>query len=83
MPDSHKWLPMRKPTREAGATRRPSRSGRSPRADAGASRPTGPRGSYPAHAHSEVWTLGDLMDYAREQGYSIELTKLTDEVRRG
>jgi len=27
--------------------------------------------------------MGDLMDYAREQGYSIELTKLTEEVRRG
>jgi len=40
-------------------------------------------GSTPAQAHAEVWTIGDLMDYAREQGYTFELTRLSEEVRRG
>ena len=83
MPDSPKWLPMRKPTHADGATRRPSRSDKSPRADAGASRRSAPRGSSPAPAHSEVWTMGDLMDYAAEMGFTVELTRLSEEVRRG
>jgi len=29
-------------------------------------------------AHSEIWTIDDLIEYAKSQGYNIEITKLTE-----
>jgi hypothetical protein len=29
-------------------------------------------------AHSEIWTIDDLIEYAREQGFTLEITKLTE-----
>ena len=28
--------------------------------------------------HSEIWTIDDLIKYAREQGFTVEITKLTE-----
>ena len=27
-------------------------------------------------AHSEIWTIDDLIEYAKSQGYNIEITNL-------
>jgi hypothetical protein len=29
-------------------------------------------------SHTEIWTIDDLIEYARENGFSLEITKLTD-----
>jgi hypothetical protein len=29
-------------------------------------------------SHSEIWTIDDLIEYAKSQGYNIEITKLTE-----
>lgn len=29
-------------------------------------------------AHTEIWTIDDLIEYARQQGYTLEITKLTE-----
>ena len=29
-------------------------------------------------AHSEIWTIDDLIEYAKSQCYNLEITKLTE-----
>lgn len=73
---------MQKQTPARASTRRPSTGRSSSSASGGASTRPAPRGSSPAPHHAEIWTMGDLMDYARGLGYTIELTRLTDAERK-